>query len=259
MKGYWRVGEENVRIRTWAVGYFECKICETVLGIHDDSANFTNIRQVAGEKLIFENEEKKRKFLSRKWNPASMKAHCCESVGKVESACGSLIETPNAGSSSKRKRRFVGSNEISTVSAKSLKDFQTLWGIEHNIPAVAFDSPLFYQWLDTMIDIMKETDHITQSENFVLGHTGFADHGKNLHSDFKIRMGKLLTGQIPGYTCFYALSTDAWTSKDNKAYSDCSMRLIVVHKGVGKIYTVTLELMELGMKESEIQYDHIMD
>ena len=126
MKGYWRVGKENVRIRTWAVGYFECKVCETLLGIHDDSANLTNIRQIAGEKLTFENDEKRRKFQSRKWNPASMKTHCCESICAVENASGTLLETPGAGSSSKRKRRFVGSNEISVARADSLKDSQTL-------------------------------------------------------------------------------------------------------------------------------------
>ena len=34
---------------------------------------------------------------------------------------------------------------------------------------------------------------------------------------------------------------------------DCSIRIIVVHECQAKIYTVTLELLELGMKPTEIQ------
>ena len=109
-----------------------------------------------------------------------------------------------------------------------------------------------------MNQTVVEMEGVESTEGLVLGHTSSQRHGVKMYHEFERRIGMLLRGEIPGYLAFWALSTDAWTSKDSKAYVDCTIRILVVNASGWKVYAVTLALIELGLKPSQFQYDHSM-
>lgn len=262
MIGEWSQ-EESKRVRTWFIGFFECSNCAKVLGIHD-CGELHSLRFEAGKTLDFEDENARKKWEGRKWNPEAMRDHRCVFQTPTVPTDGTVLvtATPTASSSlnrlggKKRKVSVINSKQIEDSTREEIKNSQVLFGIEFNVPFKSFDSKILYNWVNLMNQALVEMEGVETSEGLVLGHTAAQQHGLKMYDNFARCLGLLLRGEIPGYVAYFALTTDAWTSKDSKAYVDCTMRILVLHNGTWKIYAVTLALLELGLKPSQFQYDH---
>ena len=108
---------------------------------------------------------------------------------------------------------ILNSRQVTEKQRDLLKELQILWGIEHQIPFVAFDSELLYKWLNLMNETVRDAGEIESVEGLIMGHSSAQSNGVKIHQKFKSRIGKLLDGQVPGYTAHWALSTDGWTSQ----------------------------------------------
>jgi len=289
LTGEWSIGPNNERNQEWYLGYYVCSGCDQICGLHD-SGEYHKLRVEAAENLNFASEKEKETFLKRKSANSTMKEHNCKNASKsnpessfnsfqtpisafqapishlsqhstsLTSSSSTDLSTPNTSNSEdqtnkKRKITHMRSIQISSEMKAKLKDLQVLVFSTLNIAFTAADSPLFFIWMALLFEILSNMDGGTVG-GLVLGSTALQTRGVDLHGRFKSMVGKLIRGELVGLLAEFSVSTDGWTSCDKKSFVDVTLRIWVTFaNGGAKLFTLTVDLLELGIKDSGIQYD----